>query len=356
MGDTEVERKEGRNVSIDVLKGVAAWLVVLGHFVAGKEEYHRLFNFIYSFHMPLFMFLAGYTTVASHRHSVGNGNYLVRRFVNIMVPYLTWAVGIEVIKAGSFGRVDWRGLAVDAAIGNKIFWFLPTLYGLIIGYVCYCEIREGICKPSGLTMAREGIRTLIDALSCVCVVGIFTALMFLTKLQICRDIVGFTIPFFAAVMYVEHRWVHELLHHRVTAVAAVLVFILLIGKFDFDRAGFMTSLLRMILGMCAVVILLQFCERVHMPKRLVETLAFCGRNSLFIYLSQNWILEYSGLLAIPYFGTTAMQVWYSVIAMCACVVCSLLSEGLSRIPIVKTLAVGKTRGILKLDVMKGDGR
>lgn len=58
-----MERKEGRNVSIDVLKGVAAWLVVLGHFVDGKEEYHRLFNVIYSFHMPLFMFLAGYTAV-----------------------------------------------------------------------------------------------------------------------------------------------------------------------------------------------------------------------------------------------------------------------------------------------------
>lgn len=342
-----MERKEGRNVSIDVLKGVAAWLVVLGHFVDGKEEYHRLFNVIYSFHMPLFMFLAGYTAVASYRHSAGNRNYLARRFVNIMVPYLTWSVGIEVIKAGSFDGVDWHGFAVDALIGNKFFWFLPTLYGLIVGYVCYCRIREGICKLGGLQTAQEKTRTLIDAVSCVCVVGIFAALMFLTKLQICRDIVGFTIPFFAAVMYVEHQWIHELLHHRVTAAAAILVFILLIGRFDFNRAGLTTSLLRMILGMCAVVILLQFCERVHMPKWMVGTLAFCGRNSLIIYLSQSWILEYCGLLDIPYFGTAAMQVWYSVIAMWACIVRSFLSEGLSRIPVIKTLAVGKTGGRLK---------
>lgn len=342
-----MERKEGRNVSIDVLKGVAAWLVVLGHFVTGKEEYHRLFNFIYSFHMPLFMFLAGYTAVVSYRHSVGNRNYLAKRFVNIMVPYLSWAVGIEVIKAGSFGGVDWRGLAVDAIIRNRIFWFLPTLYGLLVGFVCYCTIREGIRRLGGAPLAREGIRTLIDAVSCACVVGIFTALMVLTKLQICRDIVGFTIPFFAAVLYVEHQWVHELMHQRVTAAAALLVFILLIGRFDFNRAGFTTSLLRMILGMCAVVILLQFCERVHMPKRLVGTLAFCGRNSLIIYLSQSWILEYCGLLDIPYFGSMGMQLWYCAIAMWACIVRSVLSEGLSRIPIVKMLVVGKTGGVLK---------
>lgn len=356
MRDTEAERKEGRNVSIDVLKGVAAFLVVLGHFVAGKEEYHRLFNFIYSFHMPLFMFLAGYTAVVSYRHSTGTGNYLAKRFVNIMVPYLFWIVAAELVMEGSFGRVDWRRIAADTLIGNKVYWFLPTLYGLIIGYVCYCGIRGGIYKLSGWQTAQEGIRTLIDAVSCVCVVGIFAALMFLTKLQVCRDIVGFTIPFFAAVMYVEHKWVHELLHHRVTAVAAILVFLLLIGKFDFNRAGLVTSLLRMILGMCAVMILLQFCERVHMPKWAVGTLAFWGRNSLMIYLLPNWILGYARWLDIPHFGAIGMQVWYGVVAVWVCIVRSLLSEGLSRIPIVKMLAVGKTRGILKLNVTKGGGR
>lgn len=356
MRDSEAERKGDRNVSIDALKGVAAFLVVLGHFAAGKEEYHRLFNLIYSFHMPLFMFLAGYTAVVSYRHSTGAGNYLAKRFVNIMVPYLFWIVGAEVVMEGSFGGVDWRKLAADALIGNKVYWFLPTLYGLIIGYVCYCGIREGICKLSGWQTTQEGIGTLIDAVSCVCVVGIFAALMFLTRLQVCRDIVGFAIPFFAAVMYVERQWIHELLHHRVAAAAAILVYLLLIGQFDFNQAGLVTSLLRMILGMCAVVILLQLCERVSVPKWVTGMFVFWGRNSLMIYLLPNWILGYSGWLDIPHFGAIGMQVWYGAVAAWVCIVRSLLSEGLSRIPVVKTLAVGRTGGILKLNVAKGGGQ
>lgn len=80
---------KGRIVSIDVLKGMAAYLVVLGHVVTGKEEYHGIYNFIYSFHMPLFMFLAGCTVVVSYQNCRRKTTYPARRFVNIMLPYLT---------------------------------------------------------------------------------------------------------------------------------------------------------------------------------------------------------------------------------------------------------------------------
>lgn len=70
------EAKEGRITQFDFLKGLSAWLVVLGHIVTGKEEYHWLYNFIYSFHMPLFMFLAGCTAVISYRNSERGGGKL----------------------------------------------------------------------------------------------------------------------------------------------------------------------------------------------------------------------------------------------------------------------------------------
>ena len=62
---------EGRRVRriayIDILKGVAAFLVVLGHIVTYDADFHRLYNVIYSFHMPLFMFLSGCTAELSYR-------------------------------------------------------------------------------------------------------------------------------------------------------------------------------------------------------------------------------------------------------------------------------------------------
>lgn len=44
-----------RNQRIDVIRGMAIMLVVLGH--SGVSE--PLFQWIYSFHMPLFFFVSG---------------------------------------------------------------------------------------------------------------------------------------------------------------------------------------------------------------------------------------------------------------------------------------------------------
>ena len=61
--DTGKHRK--RNYSLDVFKGVLIFLVVFGHFLLPVKEreyalFNKLFFFIYSFHMPAFIFLSGY--------------------------------------------------------------------------------------------------------------------------------------------------------------------------------------------------------------------------------------------------------------------------------------------------------
>lgn len=48
-----------RNTTLDVMKGIAILLVVLGHAIQKNVlnfEYNILFSFIYSFHMPMFFF------------------------------------------------------------------------------------------------------------------------------------------------------------------------------------------------------------------------------------------------------------------------------------------------------------
>ena len=54
--------ESNRNQFYDVMRGVAILLVVIGHGIQyGYSDYDNniLFRIIYSFHMPLFMFISG---------------------------------------------------------------------------------------------------------------------------------------------------------------------------------------------------------------------------------------------------------------------------------------------------------
>lgn len=67
-------RKEGRNLTIDLLKAFAAILVILSHsllkFIDSTQHnlfYNILFNFIWLTQMPLFMFISGFLNNKSEK-------------------------------------------------------------------------------------------------------------------------------------------------------------------------------------------------------------------------------------------------------------------------------------------------
>jgi fucose 4-O-acetylase-like acetyltransferase len=79
----------GRILWLDNLKGVLIFLVVLGHciqFTSQDPDSDRLYNFIYSFHMPLFMFLSGY---ACYKSDI-SFNIISRRFVQLIIPFVSY--------------------------------------------------------------------------------------------------------------------------------------------------------------------------------------------------------------------------------------------------------------------------
>lgn len=83
-----------RDVSIDIAKGICIILVVIGHllqFDCSGLAKNILFNYIYAFHMPVFMMLSGY--VASYgKYDVTFTKLILRRFRQLMVPFLVWMV------------------------------------------------------------------------------------------------------------------------------------------------------------------------------------------------------------------------------------------------------------------------
>lgn len=82
---------------IDQLKGITILLVVIGHLIehnAGRDNF--LWTFIYSFHMPLFMFISGYLAYVTFRMERFNFFnvvlYLGKKCRTLLLPFLTWGI------------------------------------------------------------------------------------------------------------------------------------------------------------------------------------------------------------------------------------------------------------------------
>jgi fucose 4-O-acetylase-like acetyltransferase len=131
---------------LDVAKGLAIVLVVIGHAVGGLIDgpawAHNgaladVFLVIYFVHMPMFMILSGLTVVQRIESSPGKfGRNLAK---NVLWPYLLWSVvQISVISAA--------GQLVNAPLSDPLkaisrlwanspsqFWFLYALFFLHLG-------------------------------------------------------------------------------------------------------------------------------------------------------------------------------------------------------------------------------
>ena len=68
---------------LDVLKGIGIILVVVGHVYSNKT----IFNWLYSFHMPLFFFAAGW--VYREKSVLYD---IKHRFQTIAVPYFSFGL------------------------------------------------------------------------------------------------------------------------------------------------------------------------------------------------------------------------------------------------------------------------
>lgn len=120
---------------LDILKGIGIILVVVGHIYSNKT----IFNWLYSFHMPLFFLAAGW--VYKEKPILID---LKRRIQTIVVPYFSF--GILTLIYWQFIERKFRSSEisfVNAVIGlilgqydyldfNVHLWFLPCFFITVV--------------------------------------------------------------------------------------------------------------------------------------------------------------------------------------------------------------------------------
>lgn len=117
-----------RIIALDIAKAICIILVVMGHYVPDNSPawYVLVHDVIYTFHMPLFMFVSGYVYIATKKRST-YGDFLLKKVRRLMVPYLTTSVMVIVIKLLTQGS-----MSVDNPV--TIFSFVEMFYMPVAGY------------------------------------------------------------------------------------------------------------------------------------------------------------------------------------------------------------------------------
>lgn len=129
-----------RNENIDILRGIATILMVLGHsFIVYPINISEvpwcaaISHFIYTFHMELFFILAGIVY-----HCVCYKEYLKKKIERIAIPYLVFGLGAMLFRA--FGGTAVNGTEpLSEGIEKLLFhgggyWFLYVLFLIFIFY------------------------------------------------------------------------------------------------------------------------------------------------------------------------------------------------------------------------------
>jgi fucose 4-O-acetylase-like acetyltransferase len=145
-----------RNSTIDVAKGIGIFLVVLGHNWLSTHERGELSRVIFSFHMPLFFFLAGMFL----RVSDGILPFAKTRAGSLLKPYFVVLAVLGIVKVlrstlhgeAGMNRIDYF-IGLLYGTGNTVswiaLWFLPHLFISLIASLTILKAIETRTRSRG---------------------------------------------------------------------------------------------------------------------------------------------------------------------------------------------------------------
>lgn len=173
-----------RIVWIDNLRGILILLVVLGHSIQyglSDWEQNHVFNFIYSFHMPLFICVSGFVSVKMKT----SWKSIQKRFVQLILPFISMSIVSSIYEEKNM-VLAW---ILNPSIG---LWFLWCLFFIICIHILVLLISS---KYSWL---KEGQLALFTAFMLIASMHYFTLLGYPT---ICKYYLFFIIGFYIHKYY-----------------------------------------------------------------------------------------------------------------------------------------------------------
>ena len=326
---------------IDYLKGFSILLVVIGHFVsrnftiAGAETRYQLFDFIYSFHMPLFMFLGGYTAYYSlSKPGTDFGRFILKRTLSLLIPYFIWSLFIGNFLSGNF-KIELSYLKETLnllTIEYRGLWFLPTIWFLSIILVSHETILKKIQKNNLL------IKSLFLS---IITLSILLVIYKLTNLKFIQSAISYYIPFYIGVMLVKFDVIKKLFDK--TSIITICCFVFLICGLSFTEGkhDMYNSIMRLSAGVTSLPVFFYLFKNNSLPDKVKQQLSFFGKNTLVIYIVSGSMLS-TGITIdnLSPFWMFFTNLLFSIII---CNACSIISRIVAFIPSLDFIVFGRNK-------------
>lgn len=325
----------------DYLRVFAIVLVVLGHSIQMVDSnfLHNLaFNYIYAFHMPLFMFISGYFSYKGEQLSF---RLVKKRSLQLMIPFVCWPILLCVIKGRANEAFDVLGKTFyQPDLG---LWFLYVLFVIsLITYLSNKLARYLSHRFDSRLKIREEIVSLV-------VVYGLNVLFYMTEVTAYGlHLIVFHLVFFTIGYYLRK---HEqaVAKHYSTILWVSLVFYLLNCPFFvlserptfyqyLNLGSIFSYVYKMVLGLSGCLwAYVVFRKYAHVKTSALAQ--YVAKNTLGIYVIHT---NFTGLLGIDWSGVSEYAVVQVAVLFSFMFVVSLLWIALlSRFKVTSFLLLGK---------------
>lgn len=282
-----------RQYHMDILKGIAIYMVVMGHVLIlciREMEDAFLFKLIAEVHMPLFFFISGWFTFKRCDNGLPfRCPDLKRRALQLLLPmivvstiwiYIYPKTGLQLPFDSTF-----KGLWI--AVGKNGYWFTPCLFEIIVLYAALAVLMRKLSVSTRVCM----LLTVWVILLLLSELSRGDRVWSITELElVARFFPAFMAGAFAR-MY-EHRFLEYVNRPRTYTVALaasvfLLYFICYFWKFgvSYEWTDIARGLFHITLAMVTIPLAISWTSREGaLQSRAVRLWSYLGKESLAIYL------------------------------------------------------------------------
>lgn len=350
-----------RNRYLDILRGVAVFLMVFGHcfqYGNGTELiestdffYDIVFEVIYSFHMPLFMILSGYLFYYTALKYTENSAFFKNRFWRTIMPIIGWQT-LHYLVLGIYKVCNGESITLLFVYQYIRSWFMNIWFLLAI---LTCSVIVYITRK----YARDSAIVYFLVFVLTFVTPDFYVVTFSYQKYVYPC---FLAGYFCAVYQKEVQKLVKRIGMGKLLAAFVICYIVLFSFWDIDAYIYITGytllnkadklrqfgidIYRMLIGLVGSGVVILFTKQLYDSKLMKKkVMDFCGmlfekigRESLCIYVLScemvHLILEaYSDYFHFSYLFTlleTAVFIF----------VCYWVSRGIRKLPWLSRIMLG----------------